>query len=46
MRELADKAKLPFYGFICFPIRVKDTPVEELFVVSRVSEVAILGRRF
>ena len=43
---LADGSKLPFYGVIRLTGRVRDVPIEEVFVVSQISEDAILGMPF
>lgn len=43
---LADSTQFPFCGVIRLPIRVRDVKVEEAFVVSRISEDAILSRQF
>ena len=36
----------PFYGVVQIPIRVRDVKLEEIFVVSQINEVAILGMPF
>ena len=43
---MADGRQLPFYGVLRLPIRVRDVKAEEIFVVSRINEDAILGMPF
>ena len=43
---LNDGTRLPFYGMIRLTIRLKDVRTKEVFVVSRLSENAILGMPF
>ena len=44
--QMADGTKLPFYGVVQVPIKVRDVKLEEIFVVSQISEDAILGMPF
>ena len=44
--KMADGTKLPFYGVVQVPIKVRDVKLEEIFVVSQISEDAILGMPF
>ena len=44
--QMADGTKLPFYGVVQVPIKVKDAKLEEIFVVSQISEDTILGMPF
>ena len=43
---MADGTQLPFYGVLRLPLRVRDVKAEEVFVVSRSSEDAILDMPF
>ena len=43
---MADGTQLPFYGVLRLPLRVREVKAEEVFVVSRISEDAILGMPF
>ena len=43
---LADGTQLPFYGVIRLQVRVRDVKTEDVFVVSQISEDAILGMPF
>ena len=43
---MADGTQLPFYGILRLPLRVRDVKTEEVFVVSRINEDAILGMPF
>ncbi|XP_067931265.1 retroviral-like aspartic protease 1 [Watersipora subatra] len=43
---LADKTRLPFYGIIHQAIHLRDVKTEEVFVVSHLSEDAMLRRPF
>ena len=43
---MADGSKLQFYGLIRLPGRIRDVPIEESFIVSQISEDAILGMPF
>ncbi|XP_067949417.1 uncharacterized protein [Watersipora subatra] len=43
---MADGSKLQFYGLIRLTGRVRDVPIEENFIVSQISEDAILGVPF
>lgn len=43
---MADGTRLPFYGLIKAPIRLRDIKTEETFVVSGIKEDAILGMPF
>ena len=43
---MADGTQLPFYGVIRLSFRVRDVKTEEVFVVSRINEDAILGMPF
>ena len=43
---MADGTQLPFYGVLRLPLRVRDVKAEEVFVVSRINEDAILGMPF
>ena len=43
---LADGTRLPFYGMVRLAIRLRQVKVEETFVVSQISEDAILGMPF
>ena len=43
---MADRTQLPFYGVLRLPLRVRDVKAEEVFVVSRINEDAILGMPF
>lgn len=43
---MADGTQLPFYGIIKLPFRLRDLKTEEAFVVSKLSEDAILGMPF
>ena len=43
---MADGTQLPFYGRLRLPLRVRDVKTEEVFVVSRINEDAILGMPF
>jgi hypothetical protein len=43
---MADGTQLPFYGTIRLPVRLREVRTEETFVVSRISEDAILGMPF
>ena len=44
--QMADGTRLPFYGVVQIPIRVRDVKLEEIFVVSQINEDAILGMPF
>ena len=43
---MADGTQLPFYGVIRLPFQVRDVKTENIFVVSRINEDAILGMPF
>ena len=43
---MADGTKLPFYGILQVTGRLRSVPFEEVFVVSQISEDAILGMPF
>ena len=43
---MVDGTRLPFYGVLRLPLRVRDVKVEEVFVVSRINEDAILSMPF
>ena len=43
---MADGTRLPFYGLIKIPIRLRDVKTEETFVISSIKEDAILGMPF
>ena len=43
---MADGTQLSFYGVLRLPLRVRDLKAEEVFVVSRINEYAILGMPF
>ena len=43
---MADDTKLPFYGLIRLVGRLRDVRFEAIFVVSQISEDAILGMPF
>ena len=43
---MADGTQLPFYDVLRLPLRVRDVKAEEVFVVSRINEDAILGLPF
>ena len=44
--RMADGTKLPFYGVLRVPTRLRDVRIEETYVVSQLSEDAILGMPF
>ena len=43
---MADGTKLPFYGMVKLPLRVREIKTREVFVVSCIKEDAILGMPF
>ena len=43
---LADGTRLPFFGMVRLSIRLRQVKIEETFVVSQISEDAILGMPF
>ena len=43
---LADGTRLPFYGMVKLAIRLRQVKTEETFVISQISEDAILGMPF
>ena len=43
---MADGTQLPFYGVLKLPTRLRGLQTEETFVISRISEDAILGMPF
>ena len=44
--QMADGTRLPFYGVVKIPIKIRDVKLEEIFVISQISEDAILGMPF
>ena len=44
--QMADDTRLPFYGVVKMPIKIRDVKLEEIFVISLISEDAILGMPF
>ena len=44
--QMADGTRLPFYGVVKIPIKIRDVKLEEIFVISRISEDAILDMPF
>ena len=44
--QMADGTRLPFYGVVQIPIRVRDVKKEKIFVVRQINEDAILGMPF
>ena len=44
--QMADSTRLPFYGVVKLPIKIRDVKLEEIFVISQISEDAILSMPF
>ena len=44
--QMADGTRLPFYGVVKILIKIRDVKLEEIFVISQISEDAILGMTF
>ena len=45
-RQKASGSKLPFYGVVRIPIKLKNVKLKEIFVVNQISKDAILGIAF
>jgi len=43
---LADRSRIPFYGVVELPGRVRDQAIQETFILSQLEEDAILGTPF
>ena len=45
-RQMADSTRLPFYGLVQIPIRIRDVKLRKMFVVSQINKDVILGIAF
>lgn len=45
-KQMAGSTKVPFYGVVWMPIKVRNMKMEEIFVISQIREDVILGMPF